>query len=317
MQYEGLNLLRGIAAFCIVAVHLNMAPMTDWAWRIHDICDMNVGLFAAISGFLMYKPTGLETFREYVKKRCRRLLPVYLVWTFVFVLFGFVFDIFVRHGLNEKWLSWSYYPKVLFGGQASAHLWFLICLLYFQILMRSFTVHLQRIGWRGTMSIGFIVVLLSSFYKDVWVFGYPVRMFGFLLSGYALHMRVREDRRADKYVLPNAIIAVVFIFAHLLFKGPKAMSFIKDWLVAMPILIAFVSFSVSLAGKAKVLGDTSMGVYLMHPLITAGVGIAVKRLFVPPFGLKAIMFDWVICYAISFFCVAVMRKIPRINRLIK
>ena len=320
MKYEGLNLLRGIAAFCIVAVHLNMVPMTDWAWRVHDICDMNVGLFAAISGFLMYKPIGMERFRDYVKKRCYRLLPVYFVWTLVFILFGFAFDFFVRHGINEKWMSWSYYPKVLFGGQVSAHLWFLICLLYVQIFIRCVERWLRVIGWLCTLCLGFLIVCLASFNMDIWIFGYPVRMLGFVMSGYAIGMRIKEDCLNNKYVLAYSIIAVIFIFAHLLIKLPRAMTFVKDWFVSLSILAAVVSLPESLVGRSncvKVLGATSMGVYLIHPIITAGIGIAAKRVFVPPFGLRAIMVDWLICYVVSLVLAAVMYSIPKVNRFIK
>ena len=320
MKYEGLNLLRGIAAFCIVAVHLNMVPMTDWAWRVHDVCDMNVGLFAAISGFLMYKPLGLERFKEYAKKRCCRLLPIYFVWTLIFILFGFAFDFLVRHSINEKWMSWSYYPKVLFGGQASAHLWFLICLFYVQIFIRCIERVLRIIGWVGALCVGLLIVCLASFYMDIWIFGYLVRMLGFIISGYALGMRIKGDCLNTKYVLGFFVISIMFVFAHLLVKLSKEMTFIKDWLVVMPILITFVSLPESLANKVnhvKVLGAASMGIYLIHPIITAGAGIAAKRVFAPPFELWVIIADWLTSYAVSILLVMGMLRVPWVNRFIK
>lgn len=89
MKYEGLGILRGLSAFGIVGVHLALSPITVAGSRIHALCDMNVGLFAAISGFLMYASLHKETFAAYVKKRSARLIPVYLVWTIIFILFGF------------------------------------------------------------------------------------------------------------------------------------------------------------------------------------------------------------------------------------
>ena len=127
---EGIDLLRGIAAFGIVACHLNLLPMTAMAWKVRALCDMNVALFAALSGFLMWRSEGLPPMGVYAKKRCLRLLPVYAIWTAVFILFGFVFDLLVRHGINPKWQEPGYVLDVVFLGQASAHLWFVVCLFF-------------------------------------------------------------------------------------------------------------------------------------------------------------------------------------------
>jgi len=48
---NGIDWLRGIAAFGIVGCHLNLAPTTAADTLLRHFCDMNVGVFGCISGF--------------------------------------------------------------------------------------------------------------------------------------------------------------------------------------------------------------------------------------------------------------------------
>lgn len=129
MQYYGLNLLRGIAAFGIVGCHLGLSPRTLCGEWVTALCNFNVGLFAALSGFLM-APGG----EGYVKKRARRILPTYLVWSAFYIAATAVFDLVLDGGhLNERYYSLSNWLDVLFCGSAATHLWFLISLFYAQV----------------------------------------------------------------------------------------------------------------------------------------------------------------------------------------
>ena len=53
MRIISLDLLRGIAAFGIVGCHLSLSPRSDGGALVTSLCDFNVGLFAALAGFLM------------------------------------------------------------------------------------------------------------------------------------------------------------------------------------------------------------------------------------------------------------------------
>lgn len=322
MKYDGIDWLRGIAAFGIVGCHLALTPMNDVCWRIHDLCDMNVGLFAAVSGFLMWKPDGFGGLASYVRKRCSRLLPVYFVWTLVFIAFGFVFDLFVRHGINEKWLDWSYYPKVVFGGQASAHLWFLICLFYVQIVVAMFSKVLQLLGGWILLVLGFAVVFLASHYMDVWFFGYPIRMLGFVLTGYALRCVVAQSNIASKQCfLLWLCVSLVTAVAHYLVRPCQIPAFIKDWCLIIPLMLAFVSMpklaSVRLSRIGLLLGDTSMGVYLVHPIITAGFGLFVRRVFHAPYNVYAFVFDLCCSYFTALLISVVLNRIRPVAKFVR
>ena len=237
-------------------------------------------------------------------------------------MFGFIFDVFVRHGLNAKWSDWDFYPKVIFGGQASAHLWFLICLLYVQMFLKGFVRYLVCLPWVAILCIGLGCVSLASFFMNIWFFGYPFRMFGFVLSGYALRCYVEKRRRHndEQHAGFWCALSVIGIIVHLCTGVIPYFAFIKDWFVAMPVLLTFVSIrEIPLRYKyiSSFLGSTSMGVYLVHPIITAGVGLGLKRLFTSPFGMNAIFVDWLTCYFLALICALIMSKIPLINRFVR
>ena len=314
MKYAGLDLLRGLAAFGIVGCHLALQPWTDAYWRIHELCDVNVGVFAAVSGFLMWTPESFPRLPKYIEKRFRRLVPIYLLWSLVFILFGFVFDAFVRHSINPKWLDWSFYPKVIFGGQASAHLWFLICLFYVQSTVACCAGVLRRLNGTVLFMIGLFAVWVASIYHDVWMFGYPVRMFGFVLAGCALRMTVGNRKTLSwRKTTWYAIVAASLALLHYVSGHDLVPLFVKDYLLVLPIFLAFIYLPVRdglLSVFASRLGSTSLGVYLVHPIITAGVGIVVREVFRTPFGLAAMFFDWTISYIIALVITCVLLHIP-------
>ena len=320
MKYDGIDWLRGIAAFGIVGCHLALAPMSDACWRIRDLCDMNVGLFAALSGFLMFKNGGIANLREYMKKRCLRLLPVYFIWTLVFIAFGLIFDATVRHGLNTKWQDLWFYPKVVFGGQASAHLWFLICLFYVQIVVAMFSKVLQLLGGWILLVLGFVVVFAASLYMNVWFWGYPIRMLGFVLTGYALRVMIAQGNifLTQRFIL-WIFLGMAVAVAHYFISKDCVSAFVKDWFLAVPLLLSFVTMPKVAGAKARIgslLSETSMGVYLVHPIITAGIGLAMRRMFSSPYGVLPFVLDMLISYIIALGIAYILVRIKSIRKYV-
>lgn len=72
---------------------------------------------------------------------------------------------------------------------------------------------------------------------------------------------------------------------HLMMNDAEAsgvVTFVRDWLVAMPILLAFVYLPLKNEKICRVsehLGATSMGVFLIHPVITAANLLWVVKVF--------------------------------------
>ena len=72
MRLIGIDLLRGVAAFGIVGCHLSLAPRTAGGELVTALCDFNVGLFAAVAGFLMCGGKGDAGWLTYIGKRAKR-----------------------------------------------------------------------------------------------------------------------------------------------------------------------------------------------------------------------------------------------------
>ena len=309
-MYHGLNLLRGIAAFGIVGCHLGLSQRTPCGAWVTALCNFNVGLFAAISGFLM--TVGGE---GYVKKRAKRILPTYLVWSAFYIVATAVFDLVLDGGhLNERYYSLSNWLKVLFLGSAATHLWFLICLFYAQAVLHGVCVAFDKLNVKGNvkkMVIGFTSVALlgCSITWQNWYCLYLIRLMAFLMLGYLMKNYVKRDR----FLLPLGCTVVVLAI-HLGTRGLLP-GFLRDYLLVVPVVMLFVS---DRFGDRKIftfLAATSMGVYLIHPLFARAMSFVVTRFISPPYNAALVLSDWVAVWGLSLIVILVLRKISFIHKL--
>ena len=246
-----------------------------------------------------------------------RILPTYFVWSFIYVVATAVFDLVLDGGhLNERFYSISNWPQVLFCGSAGTHLWFLICLFYAQIMFFVLNFGMERAKLQDTarkMVLGAVsvVLLVCSVSFPNWYCLYPVRLMAFMLLGYVL----KDLVRTDAFRLPSAgvvFMLVVHLGAHGFLPG-----FIRDYLLAIPVVLLFVSNRFHEGKVASLLAATSMGVYLVHPLFARGASFAVVRLIEPPFGAMVVLGEWFAIWLLSFVAVACVLKVPVIARFVK
>lgn len=323
MRHVGIDLLRGVAALGIVGCHLCLSPRTDGGNLVTALCDFNVGVFAAVAGFLMRRSdnTGQIGFVAYVAKRAKRLLPTYFFWSLVFVLATVSFDLLFDGGhLNHKYGNVPFWARVVFGGDASTHLWFLVCLFYAQVVLwRSFR------GYCGMRSgvMWFVlggITIVGSVMIGGWFGRYPLRLVAFLMTGYGLSCCLSKEgieffKRCKAMVWCIAIVALV---AHVMSRG-IAPGFVRDWFAVLPVLMAFVmldAWSERFGKIAAFLGASSMGVYLIHPLITRGLSVVVTRLVQPPYSAQIVLADWVVAWALSLGAAYALGRLPVVRRFV-
>ena len=321
MRLMGIDVLRGVAAFGIVGCHLSLAPRTAGGDLVTALCDFNVGLFAAVSGFLMCGNKGGNGWLGYVGKRARRLLPTYFFWSAVFILATVTFDLLLDGGqLNPKYGTWVFWGKVVFAGDASTHLWFLACLFYVQVLLWcAFRACASR--WFGVMWIvlgGLLVCVSGS--SAAWFCRYPLRLAVFLVTGYGMGCCLQGGllEACRKYNWLVWCCALAALALHVV-AGQRISGFVKDWLVVGPVLLAFVGWEIKREHAVKVaavLGATSLGVYLVHPLVTRALSVVVGRFVQPPFSAWVVLGDWVLAWGISLVAAAVMRRVPGLRRVV-
>lgn len=320
MRFISLDLLRGIAAFGIVGCHLSLSPRTEGGALVTSLCDFNVGLFAALAGFLMCGVKGWREYASYIKKRVLRLVPTYLFWSIVFLAFTAAFDLMLDGGrIHPRYFTGEFWLSVLFRGGSAAHLWFLACLFYAQVLMALLFGKFNR-QWQGVLwvIIGG-VVLYGAVRIGGWYGTYPFRLFAFLMTGYGIRLLVIPN--IDKIKRFSGLILAVAVTAlglHVAMRGVVP-GFYRDWVAIFPVLVGVASVevkSVRVRKVAAVLGATSMGVYLVHPLVTRGLSFLVTRQVAAPYSASVVIGEWVVAWGISMVGAVLMLRMPVLRKFV-
>ena len=66
----------------------------------------------------------------------------------------------------------------------------------------------------------------------------------------------------------------------------------------------------SVLAVATVFGVISMGVYLVHPLVTRGLSIVVTRFIQPPYSVWIVLAEWIVAWTVSLGATYVLRRMP-------
>ena len=317
--HNGIILLRALAAFMIVGCHLQLYPRTACGEFATSLCDVNVGLFAAISGYLMISSMdGCVSLGAYVWKRAKRLLPIYVVWTVFYLISSLVFSLVLKGGgLAGKYTDWGFWRDVVIWGGASCHLWFVISLFYANVIFSACYFQWRR---RNALGVAFLVVGIAlvcwATVSDAFMYRYPIRLFGFVALGMAIR-RLNFSRRIPAMTCGLAIAAglvVYFVFRC------QVHSFIRGMLVVIPLLILFTSQKAYLVFDCrtiKCLAECSMGVFLIHPFFAAGMSAIAQRIISPPFTAIIVICDWVLIYVLSVVFTMAMLRVKVINRFVR
>ena len=316
---QGLDLLRGISAFGIVGCHLSLFPRTVGGDLVISLCDFNVGVFAALAGFLMWGAKG--SWLEYAARRIQRLLPTYFVWTIVFILMTALFDLVYDGGhLNPRYMTSSFWWRVVLIGGSARQLWFIACLFYAQLaLFKAFSCYNGK--WQGLMWIfvgGFMIA--GSTLSPEWFARYPLRLVAFLVTGYGIGCSFHAGM-FNGFLKRRRLVwctAIGMLIAHVASRG-VVHGFVRDWLAVGPVLLAFVGLEIqssSFQKVAAILGATSMGVYLVHPLVTRGLSVLVTRAFQPPYVAWIVLGEWIVAWLISFLVAFVLKHMPVIKKFV-
>ena len=95
--------------------------------------------------------------------------------------------------------------------------------------------------------------------------------------------------------------------------------FYRDWIAVFPVLIGIASVeikSIQINKIATVLGATSVGVYLLHPLATRGLSFIITRYITEPYSASVVSLEWVLAWLMSFVGVFLMLRIPFVKRFV-
>ena len=311
-RYSGLDVLKFVAAFGIVGCHLGIGDKTEGANVAMRLTDMNVGIFAAISGFFV--ANGLnknESLRVALRKRVVRLLPIYLMWSGIYLTAS---TLIARH--FDRLLDFQYLIGVIVRGGAACHLWYLIALLYFSILVLflsrfSPTMMQNKFFLSGAIALWLWVATLGDY--TFWFGYYFGRLVAFSLFGMLLY-GLRE-----KLVRLPWIVWVGIGLAGVLFRlccDGLAHKFILDAIGTIAILPMFVNWPWRMERLGSKLASLSLGVYLIHPLFAAVVAIIARRYLSVPVDLWGMMTMWFAVWGAAIVIALFMGRIPVVRRFV-
>ena len=314
-QYHGLSILRGLAAFGIVGTHLNLEPSSAAARIFLDFTDMGVGIFATVSGFLMMRSIDSSnfSFMAYIRKRAGRLLPTYFVWTLIYLIATCSFDMLLDGGqIDPRFSCWHTWVDIVFWGAGAVQLWFLIELLYVQILVAGAYRLFPRILRAISLPLCLAMIILSTaFRQHGHFFFYFVRLLAYVMGGIWLYL---QHEWLKKQIRQLVIMVVAAIALHLLLRGCVPL-FVRDFICALPIVALAIVLPIGASQFADFLARTSMGVFLVHALPAAFLGFLFRKHFSAPYGCWVVMADWVAVVALSLGVVLPALRIRSLQRI--
>jgi len=311
MHFTGIDWLRGVAAFFIVGCHIGLLDRTEGGFALTHFCDMNVGVFAAISGFLLQTSMIRASGRDAIfvlKKRIRRLLPIYVGWSLFYLLARWGLGLILGgSGLSQECKEGGpFWVWVVFGGGAACILWFIVNLLYVQTAICLSCWKFPRLIDRPFVPIFFAIGFLAWAIVDSRYIGYyTARLFAFVLLGWSIAVWYRK--------LPNGIggwtaCLAICLSAHFFLRGLVS-AFALDFVCVIPILMLAISRS---AEKSSVVGNflasTSMGVYLWHPFFVVGLQRTIVKYVSAPYSASIILFAWIGTYALALATTVLIGK---------
>ena len=221
----GIDLLRGIAAFGIVGCHLALTPRTIMGSAITHFCDMNVAVFGVIAGYFTHAIAAAGAGGD-ISRRLKRLLPIYAIWTVIFLIASFIFKVAAHDSLSQ-YTEASFWLNAAFFGGSSTHLWFIAVLVYTQVFA-LILLHIKvprGIDWL----LGFVGIALSVSIPNWWGC-YFFRLFGFVWLGIAA--RGISWGGCKVY----GILTCFALLAHIGLSGIVP-GFLRDMLVALPLVM--------------------------------------------------------------------------------
>lgn len=282
--------MRVISIFAVVWIH--GCDTNKTAKSLQTYTAFAVPCFIIMSAFLMQMSCSTKTDRyiEVVYKRIKRLVPAYLAWTMLYLIFRFIKRSFISNVPIDFDLI-----SIVFCGGASYQLWFVPALLIWTVvfaplvffttkcdngnlLTASLFVLAGTMLWAG-MKVG-PFLHISSGYE---MFGYMKGQTGYFVMGIGLWSLFKQIGiyNRNKFIIVSIGIST-FLFALVLLN--LGTEIFKNTFVPLYSLSIFVSlFVVFLKVRppfvkliTKYLGPCSFGIFLCHGIFVEGFQVSLN-----------------------------------------
>lgn len=334
--YDEVPIIRSVAAMLVVAIHtvnsivLSGGTFTsDGLGYVNQIARLGTPIFAVISAFLLTISVVNKGFNldYFVKSRFSKIFIPYIIWTVFYLLYR----AFYLHNLEDDGKLLNYFVY----GKANFHLYFILTVIQFYFLFPL----LQKFkkGWPII-----IVYILATIANIIWIRMGPVSLGGggverfvndklfitnwisFFMLGIVYAKFYNEIRILifkHKAIL-STIIGILFIDFLLSIDLDHLQSSITvSNMIYIPFFIVFLNYLYEHVKKnhtilktLTLIGNYSMGIYLVHYVAIQFV----KRLpiiedIVPQ---SKFMGVFILTVAVSVLIVYLIGKIPYGNYIV-
>ncbi|WP_181346863.1 acyltransferase [Thalassobacillus sp. CUG 92003] len=327
--FDEIPFVRAIACLLVVMIHTTARAYTpeeslffnDVSLYLNQISRLGTPIFAVISAFLLTSSVINRGFylKKFITSRFVKIVSPYIIWTFVYLMFVK----YIQDGQIFRHLKQTFDYFAL--GQAKTHLYFIVTVIHFYILFPF----LQLVRNRIVLLILLIVSLpinylwvTNTFPEFINIFGkfkhvvtdrsFILNWISFFMFGSVLAYYWTETlafvKKFSWLIYLSTVVLFYFIFKEV---QPDVLlsSSRKENLVYIPV---FVIFLIAIARIVvnyekvyrpfRVIGDYSMGIYLVHPLILYFIEDFFPFLFKTPYLL-------LVAYVLTLIISSILMKI--------
>ena len=292
--YEEIPVIRSIAAILVVTVHLIAGLYSPGGvfsnvhiGYIDQLARLGTPIFAVISAFLLMSSVLRRGFdlSYFVKSRFTKIFIPYLFWSGVYLLYRSFVEGSLIPGLPVS----SYFLH----GTANFHLYFILTVLQFYILFPL----LSRLK-KGPVLIGLFLMSLLVNYAWMKSDGVSIDneffhtlinnksflfnwiayfMLGIVYAAYYQEIQtllLKHKRILQLFIIVLAVDLFVSINLDQLYTSTNAANliYIPFFLISLNYLYHFVKMDVASKTILTTIGNYSMGIYLVHPLVIRTIG---------------------------------------------
>lgn len=303
----GIDLFRIFAIFTVVLIH---SASTDISYRdgvLRYLPPANA-CFAFLAGWFLFKPAcenlTPSAIGGLLAKRLKRLFIPYVVWEMIYVLADMGFDLLSGKFQLSTWPDWI---GIVFFGAGSVQLWFVITLVYVQIVLcgamavmvavsgMKFVKGISGAGLFMMLAISVLLMRASGIENDY------LRRFAFLLGygafGVGLRRAVHEVRGImdGPIRIGMALIGIALVMVAWFLNVPEVVR-VLAWCLVFGCLPIHSSLQKCLAYGSEVV----MGIYLCHVLFTRviAMGVPVVSRIIPN-GYALVLVNAIIGFVVS------------------
>ncbi|WP_158749472.1 acyltransferase [Acidobacterium sp. S8] len=298
-----IQILRALAA-SLVVFHHYAEDIQQYSYRPSWIVHSGLGLLGAsgvdlffvISGFIMVytssRKGGTDDAVDFLKKRVRRVYPLYWIWTTVLLVLwrtGIAFKthtysllfIIKSYLLIPAYNDTGYHPILPQGWTLSFEM------LFYLIFAGAISLRLSRLKIIAIISSFALLHVVSFYLPDGSGFQYLfsqwiILEFAFGMIAAEIVLRLPQNNKwCSNRVLPGALICLgaVSLVSTIFLQVPPQGRF---WAYGIPS--ALIVMGAALWNEESshpiliYLGDASYSIYLIHGIFSAGYGMALKHI---------------------------------------